>query len=339
MLEGLPRTPEQTGIDAARFDVEVLPAYRPIVLRGLAADWPAVTHAAQGPLALAKYLHGFTRATNVEAWIGSPATPGRFGYRPDLAGFDFERQEMPIGHLFAALMQSQDDPAVPPIYAGALNLAKHFPGLAEQAPLPILAAHADRLVSLWIGNGSRTPAHWDLAHNLAVTIAGTRRFLLFPPDQLANLYVGPLDITPAGQPISLVDPHAPDLERFPRFAEAMAHAEVAKLAPGDALYVPAMWWHHVETPGRFGAQINVWWRDTPDHMVSPLYTLFHALLTIRDLAPPERAAWAGMFDHYVFGRGGDPAAHLPEGAQGVLGPITPEIAARVRAMLSAALAD
>jgi len=344
MIDSLRKTREVADVGAARFDTEFIPAHRPVVLRGLGANWPAVAVAvaavaAQGPLALARYLHGFTRGTEVEAWIGSPAAPGRFGYAPGLTGFDFARQTMPIGHLFAAMMQSQDDPTVPPIYAGALNLAKHFPGLAEHTPLPLLANHPDRLVSLWIGNGSRTPAHWDLAHNLAITIAGTRRFLLFPPDQLPNLYVGPLELTPAGQPISLVDPHAPDFDRFPRYREALAHAEIADLAPGDALYVPSMWWHHVETPGRFGAQINVWWRDAAAHMVTPLYTLMHALLTMRDLPAPERGTWKGMFDYYVFRTGPDPAGHLPEAARGMLGPITPEIAGRIRAVIAASVED
>ncbi len=173
-------------------------------------------------------------------WTGPPARHGRFDFTEDAAAHDFTRAQWPIAHLFAALVQSQDDPAVPPIYAGALNLPRHFPGLAQHLPLAMLGDRPDRLVSLWIGNGSRTPAHWDLPHNLACTIAGTRRFLLFPPDQVGNLYVGPIDATLAGQPSSLVDPHAPDLARFPRYADALAHAEVAELAPGDALYLPPM---------------------------------------------------------------------------------------------------
>ena len=318
-LDDLPRVPERLGLSRAAFAAEVVPAYRPVVVRGLAADWPAVTHGREGPLALARYLHGFTRGTQAEVWIGEPARGGAFGYAPDLTGFDFRREEWPIGHLFAALMESQDSAAVPPVYAGALPLAKHFPGLAEQCPVPLLAGRDDALVSLWIGNGSRTATHWDLPQNLACVIAGTRRFLLFPPEQLPNLYVGPIDLTLAGQPISLVDPHAPDLARFPLYADALAHAQVAELGPGDALYVPAMWWHHVETPGRFGAQVNFWWRDAAAHMVTPLYTLLHALLTIRDLPPPEREAWRGMFDHYVFGANGDPAAHIPRPRAGCWG--------------------
>src|SRR3546814_18893261 len=109
-----------------------------------------------------------------------------------------------------------------------------------------LLGDRDPLASVWIGNRSRIPAHQDLPDNLACVAVGRRRVTLFPPDQLANLYIGPLDFTPAGQAISLVDFAAPDLARFPRFAEALRHAQVAELGPGDAVFIPRMWWRTEE---------------------------------------------------------------------------------------------
>src|SRR6185295_10671014 len=94
-------------------------------------------------------------------------------------------------------------------------------------------------------NRTRIAAHHDLPDNLACVVAGRRRFTLFPPEQLNNLYVGPLDFTPAGQPISRVDIDTPDLETYPRFAEALNAARRAELGPGDAVYIPALWWHDV----------------------------------------------------------------------------------------------
>src|SRR5206468_367295 len=84
-----------------------------------------------------------------------------------------------------------------------------------------------------------------------------RRFTLFPPEQLQNLYVGPLDFNPAGQAISLVDHAAPDLERFPRYAEALQHAQVAELEAGDAIFIPSMWWHAVEALAPFNALVKL----------------------------------------------------------------------------------
>ena len=201
--------------------------------------------------------------------------------------------------------------------------------------MPLLEAGRERLTSLWIGNRSRTAAHWDLPQNLACVVAGRRRFTLFPIDQVANLYVGPLDFTPAGQAISLVDINDPDFGRHPRFREALAHAEVAELEPGDALYMPSLWWHHVETLGDFGAMVNLWWRDGPDYMATPMLTLFHALLTLRDLPENERASWRVLFDHYIFQTGdGDPMAHVPVDARGVFAPMNPGIMQRLKAFLS-----
>ena len=95
----------------------------------------------------------------------------------------------------------------------------------------------DTLISLWIGNRTHTATHWDQSQNLACVVAGRRRWTLFPPEQLKNLYVGPLEFTLAGQPTSLVDIDAPDLKTYPRFAEALKVARRAELGPGDALYM------------------------------------------------------------------------------------------------------
>ena len=265
----------------------------------------------------------------VETWVGESADAGRFTYAGDMAGFNFERRQCSFAELMALLDAAGDRP----VYAGAVRIPDVLPALPDEAPMPLLPPDMERLTALWIGNGSRTLAHWDLPQNLACVIAGRRRFVLLPPDQLPNLYVGPIDVTLAGQPASLVDFAKPDLARFPRFGDAMAAALVADLDPGDVLYIPSLWWHHVETPPPFGAQINFWWRDAALHMVTPLQTLLHAQLTIRDLPPAERAAWRVHFDHYIFQTNGDPVAHLPPAARGVLGSLTPELIERLRRLL------
>lgn len=164
-------------------------------------------------------------------------------------------------------------------------------------------------------------------------VAGRRRFTLFPPQQLANLYIGPLDLTPAGQPVSLVDIAAPDLQRFPRYAQALEHALVAELEPGDALFIPSMWWHHVQALTPFNVLVNFWWRQSPAYMDSPMNALMLALLTMRDLPAEQRAIWQDVFDHYVFDADADTAAHMPESARGVLAPMDEARARSLRARL------
>ncbi|HEY0414719.1 MAG TPA: cupin-like domain-containing protein [Allosphingosinicella sp.] len=329
--------PEHRDVDRARFEREIVPAARPAVLRGLCAGWPAVEAAARGEEALAAYLRAAAADTPFEAWFGDPEIAGRFGYSPDLQGFNHDRRLATIDQLLDLLLRQRGHARPFSIYAGAIPVRRHLPGLADEIPMPLLEPKGERLVSLWLGNRTRTAAHWDLPQNLACVVAGRRRFTLFPTDQLRNLYVGPLDFTLAGQPTSLVDLDAPDFERHPRFRDALEAAESAELGPGDALYLPSLWWHAVASLDQLGAMINFWWRDGEPPLLTPLNALYHALVTMKDLPPAELAAWRIFFDHYVFRDDGDPAAHLPEDARGILGRRTPELVARVKAMLARAL--
>jgi hypothetical protein len=160
---------------------------------------------------------------------------------------------------------------------------------------------------------------------------------LFPTDQVANLYVGPLEFTLAGQPISLVDLDNPDFDQHPFFAQALDAAQTAELGPGDALYIPSLWWHAVSSLDEIGAMINFWWRDAEAPLLTPLNALYHSIITMKNLPPKELAAWRELFEHYVFGANGDPVEHLPEQARGVLGRRTPELVTRVKKLLIEAL--
>lgn len=297
----------------------------PVILRGRVSDWPLV----QAGAGLPAYLRQFETPQPVSAFLGAPEMKGRFFYAPDLRGFNFQRVQLSLTDLLDRLAARGPEY----LYAGAIPAPSHLPGLAEANPPPLLDASVERLTSLWLGNRTRTAAHWDLAQNLACVVAGRRRFILFPPDQVSNLYIGPLENTLAGQPISLVDFAEPDLAVHPRFEQAMANALVAELEPGDVLYIPSLWFHHVESLEDFGALVNFWWRDGPDWMVTPMFTLYHALLTIRDLPPGERASWRAFFDHYIFQTEGDPMVHLPVDSQGLMGPMTPQSLARIKALL------
>ena len=330
--------PEYRDVDRARFEAEIVPAGRPAVLRGLCSAWPAVAAAREGEEALAAYLTARASQEPVEAWFGEPGIEGRFGFTDDFAGFNHDRRLATVEQLLDLLLRQRGHAAPFSIYAGAMPVRRHLPALAAEISMPLLDPGRDMLVSLWLGNRTRTAAHWDLPQNLACVVAGGRRFTLFPTEQLRNLYVGSLDSTLAGQPTSLVDVEAPDLTRFPRFAKALEAAESAELEPGDALYLPSLWWHAVTGLDEVGAMVNFWWRDGEPPLLTPLNALYHALITMKDLPPAERERWRVMFDHYVFQDDGDPAAHLPEQARGILGKRTPELVRRVRKMLAEILA-
>ena len=57
---------------------------------------------------------------------------------------------------------------------------------------------------------------------------------------------------------------APDFARFPRFAKALEVAQVAELSPGDAIFIPRDWFHHVEALDRFNVLVNYWWDACED---------------------------------------------------------------------------
>jgi hypothetical protein len=328
---------EYSAMDRERFNQDIVPKGEPAVLRGLVADWSAVQAAKRGDEALAGVLRGAATDEPFEAWFGAPEIAGRFGYNADFSGFNHERKLATIDQLLELLLRQRGHEQPWSMYAGGLPIRKHLPGLLAEIPVPLLDMGKTTLISLWLGNRTRTAAHWDLPQNLACVVAGRRRFTLFPIEQVANLYVGPLDFTLAGQPISLVDIDAPDLERHPRFAQALEAAQTAELGPGDALYMPSLWWHAVASLDELGAMINFWWRDAEPPLLTPLNALYHAVITMKNLPPKELAAWRTLFDHYVFEENGDPAEHLPEQARGILGRRTPELVERVKKLLIAAL--
>ncbi|MTV41636.1 cupin-like domain-containing protein [Duganella radicis] len=325
------RSAQLRGDDRQPLPDEVLCSPEPLVLRGLVAHWPLVRAGRQSARAADAYLRRFYRDATVLASHRPPGSDGRIFYNDDLSGLNFHSQMVRFDQVLDALAAHLDAPAPPTLYVGSTTIDTCLPGLRAENDLNLGAR--DPLASLWIGNRTRVPAHYDLPDNLACVAAGRRRFTLFPPEQLKNLYVGPLDFTPAGQSVSMVDLHQPDLERYPLFAEALAQARSAELEAGDALFIPSMWWHHVEGLEPFNLLINYWWRQSPAWMDTPYNALLLGLMTMRDLPPAQRAAWREIFRHYVFDSDGSEAAHLPPAARGPLAPLDETGARMLRAQL------
>ncbi|MEI9903480.1 MAG: cupin-like domain-containing protein [Asticcacaulis sp.] len=204
----------------------------------------------------------------------------------------------------------------PAVYVQSTPAELCLPQFARQNTMPLLPPEVTPRV--WLGNAVRVQTHYDLSDNIAVVAAGCRRFTLFPPDQLPNLYMGRFETTLAGSPVSLADIEKPDFERFPRLPSALAAGRTAELEPGDAIYIPYGWWHHVRSLSAFNLLVNYWWNDSPAHLQAPYGALMLSMLMLRDMPPPQRDVWKTMFDHFVFGVNGDPGAHLEPGDRGAL---------------------
>jgi len=176
--------------------------------------------------------------------------------------------------------------------------------------------------------------HYDNQDGINCMVAGRKRFTFFPPDQLENLYIGPLELGPGGQPTSLVKVSAPDLERFPRFEQALAVAQTCDVEPGDAIFIPNLWWHNVEALEPVNVSVNFWWFDAvEDWGAEPFAALVHGLLALSDLPESRRKIWRMMFDHYVFRLAGDPVPYLPAQRRGMLGELTPTLQDHMRVQL------
>lgn len=313
------------------FEERIRLAEEPILFKSHVASWPSVAQARKSDDALRDYLKSFDTGAELSCFYGSPELAGRVFYNDDFSGLNCARKTISLSGALDEILKNAHDQTGRLIYIGATPVEDALPGFEKDNAVSLGGVRA--MENIWIGGPSRISAHYDFSDNLACVVAGDRRFILFPPGQLPNLYVGPLDFTPAGQPISLVDFHAPDFERHPRFRTALENALVADLSPGDALFIPSMWMHHVEAFSGLNVLVNFWHRRAPAFAGPPKDALDHAIMTLRDLPEDQKAPWRELFLYYVFENPKDLADHIPPRARGILNLITPDAAASLRASL------
>jgi lysine-specific demethylase 8 len=213
---------------------------RPVVLPQLAARWPAVGRWSFDYL---RTCFGTTEVTVIRSDAGRVIM--------DTASGSVERR-MLLGDFIEALREGRRD----------LYLTSRLRDLPEDArrevpPPPYCAEATWRSSNLWIGpTGTIARLHRDLADNLHAVIAGRKRFTLVAPCHTARLYPnGLFDRFPNG---CRVDIEEPDFSGFPKLSGI--ETLVAELEPGDAIYIPRRWWHHVRTL-ESAVSVNYWWAD------------------------------------------------------------------------------
>ena len=324
-------TREIAGLHPDEVPKEVLNSNEPLLLKGMVAQWPIVNAARESAQSADRYLRRFYQTATVGAFFGTRDTAGRVFYNKDMTGFNFQRVMLKLDTILDKIQQHSYDDRPPAFYVGSTTVDTCLPGF--RADNDIEFGDIDPLASIWLGNRTRVAAHYDVPDNIACCAVGRRRFILFPPSEVDNLYPGPLDFTPAGQVISLVDFQRPDYDKHPRFRDALKNAQVAEMEPGDAIFIPSMWWHHVEGLSSFNVLINYWWRQSPPYMDTPVNVLNHALLTLRDLPQAQRQAWQALFNYYIFNFDEENVTHIPEECRGVLSPMDEMKARKLRAQL------
>jgi hypothetical protein len=336
MMDGaIPHVRIAASVSVETFRREIVPGNLPVLLKGAVAHWPAVREGSKSPEAMVGYLRRFDLGKPVETILGRPEIEGRFFYNEALDGLNFARSAEPLGLSVQRILGTRGQPNPPSFYIQAAPIPEFLPDFGRENTLDLVAATVPPRI--WIGNRLTVQTHFDLSENVACVVAGHRRFTLFPPEQTPNLYPGPFELTLAGPPVSMVRLDEPDCEKYPKFREALEHALVADLEPGDALYLPYFWWHHVRTLDDLNVLVNFWWNDAVPDLGSPFDALLHAILAVRDLPQGQREVWRMMFDHYAFVRNGDPVEHLPPAARGALGAHDAKMRQQIRRMLLGSL--
>lgn len=323
------------GVNSHNIPRDVIDSAEPVVLKQLVGDWPMVQAGQASDRASVDYLKSFYNGTPTIVCKIPAENKGRMFYNDDCTKLDYESFKGRIDETLDAILDGKtNDPAY---YIASNIIATHLPGFREENDIVIPRhKHPDAMeerVSIWIGGATTATCHFDALDNIACCVAGKRRFTLFPPDQISNLYPGPLEPTPGGQVISLVDFQNPDYQKFPRFKDALLTAQVAELEPGDALFLPSMWWHHVEGLAPYNILVNYWWDDAPTFLSAGMNALHLAMLGIRDKSAHEREGWKHLFDYYIFNGAEKSNSFIPTEARGFLNTLDKLDVRKLRALL------
>ena len=324
------KIPEYNNLSADEFFSDVAPQQRPVVIRGFAKHWPLVKASEKSDVDFIEYLKSFYSGGKARIFLAPPQAKKRFYYSDDMSGVNYIVGDERVDLYLDRLLELSSYEVYPAVSIQNASPDELFPGLIEKNPCDFFRDSRPRL---WVGNEGIVSAHYDGSDNIACVVAGRRRFVLFPPDQTPNLYPGSLNYTPAGAPTSLVNLDEPDYNRFPRYKIAQDNAYCAELNAGDAIFIPLLWWHHVESLSKVNGLMNCWWNEAQlkgSHPPYPIDSLNIALLAMRNLNQKQRDAWRCMFDHYVFRKAENPANYIPEEHLHLLGDISDEEANLVR---------
>jgi len=297
---------------------------RPVICKNAAKDWKILSYKDSSLDAICAYLRDNHNDKPIVQFSTEAESQGRFFYNEDMTGFNFKSERIQFDSFLENISRLEGQKNAPAYYMGSTDISTYFPELLCENGLPKdndVFREYSPFVSLWMGNRTVAATHYDFSNNLICNLYGRRKVTLFPPDQISNLYPGPIEPTPAGQVVSMVNLRKPDFETYPNFHLALAQSYEITLQAGDILFYPAMWWHEIEGLDDFNVMMNYWWNMAPPSMDSPMTTLLHAMSSLRGRSLQEKQAWRALFDYYIFDEPELATVHLPEKILGALGPL------------------
>jgi len=320
-------TPEQ-------FRCEIIPNGEPVVIRRLVKNWPIVQHALNNPLAFCRYLMQFDRGQDFNTAIGPASTGGKIFYNSDMSGLNCRFEQKKLEASLRFLLDNINENPAPLLAIQSIQVPSFLTGLEHELPMPLVPANTE--ARIWIGGKTTVAAHYDPSENIACCIAGRRQFTLLRPDQISNLYVGPFEFTPSGTTVSMVDFDNPDYKKFPRFKHAEKATYSTLLEPGDAIYIPYLWWHHVKALDGINALMNYWWGSNAEQHCDPRHALLMSMMAMSNMPAHHKSAWQSMFTHYAFSQAHD-VSYIHEARRGILGRFEPEMLRGVKQAIVKAL--
>lgn len=219
--------PRREKLSGAAFLAEYYCTNRPVIITGMLDDWPARQ----------KWNCGWLRQHFAEREVEV-----QFGREVD-ANYEknsiAHKKKMRFGEYIDWVERGPSND----FYMTANNDSANRVQLAELwqdiLPLPdYLDPAAAGAGFFWFGPaGTITPLHHDLTNNFMAQISGRKRVKLISVAETARL-------ANSRHCFSEIDLRQPDLTRFPAFA-GVPVAECI-LHPGEILFLPVGWWHHVE---------------------------------------------------------------------------------------------
>jgi hypothetical protein len=203
---------------------------RPVVLTGVAADWPALARWSPADLK-ARFGH-----IDVEVQAERNANPRyeeeKLDHRRHVRLADFVDQVQAGGATNDYYLTANNEMLRRPEFAPLLADIGTLPRLCDRKAL------VERS-SFWFGpGGTVTPLHHDTIMLFHTQIVGRKRWRFISPLQTPRLYNH-------HNVFSAIDLDAPDFSRHPDFAGVKVLEVVA--GPGDTVFLPLGWWHQVRS--------------------------------------------------------------------------------------------
>lgn len=221
------------------FERDFLASERPVILTHGLSNWKALSEWSP------EYFRSTLGAKRVQM---ISAETGSFSYE---TGTIVDPLEMDFGTAVDLIC----NPGRKLHYICQRPMHTEFPELADDFDTPDLIPEEVIALNMWFGSsGNVTPLHFDPMNNLFCQVYGRKKFSLFDPLQTEYLYPFP-DSSPMPH-VSLVNIEHPDPKRFPRFA--LARPIEVVIHPGEVLFLPAFWWHHVRSL-ETSISVNFWW--------------------------------------------------------------------------------